>query len=68
MVAPQKDMDKIAAMRRHGADIMFVGDDWRGTPEWIALEKDMGRNGMRIMYFSYTKHISSSKLRKIVKK
>ena len=37
-VVPQDNMDKMEAWRKYHFDIMFVGDDWKGTPEWEAIE------------------------------
>ena len=62
-VVPQGDMDKMAAQKRHQFNIMFVGDDWKGTPQWETLEKQMAEVGVEIIYFPYTQTTSSTKLR-----
>lgn len=62
-VVPQVDMDKLAAWHRLKFNRMFVGDDWKGTPEWVALERQFGTLGVDIVYFPYTVHTSSSLLR-----
>lgn len=67
-VVPQVDMDKMAAWERNQFDVMFVGDDWKGTDKWNQLEKDFAQVGVDIVYFPYTKKISSTKLREIIKK
>lgn len=67
-VVPQADMDKMAAWERNKFDVMFVGDDWKGTDKWNQLEKDFAQVGVDIVYFPYTKKISSTKLREIIKK
>ncbi|MDC7226168.1 MAG: adenylyltransferase/cytidyltransferase family protein [Spirochaetales bacterium] len=66
MVVPQTSYDKIAAWNDLRFNIMFVGDDWKGTPKWKKLEKEFSELGVRIHYFQYTKHTSSTKLRKVV--
>lgn len=66
-VVPQVDMDKMAAWERNKFDVMFVGDDWKGTDKWNQLEKDFAKVGVDIVYFPYTKKISSTKLREIIK-
>ena len=37
---PQYDMDKLAACKKLGATIMFVGDDWYGTEKWNKYEEE----------------------------
>lgn len=61
---PQAHMDKLQAWHDYRFDVMFVGDDWRGTPAWNQLEVDLGALGARIEYFPYTMHTSSTMLRR----
>ncbi|WP_425041381.1 adenylyltransferase/cytidyltransferase family protein [Primorskyibacter sp. S187A] len=65
-VVPQSDMDKIAAWERIGFHRMFVGDDWKGDPKWVALEEALGPKGVEIVYFPYTAHVSTTRLRNSV--
>lgn len=44
-------------------DVIFKGDDWRGTPKGVKLENDLARVGASIIYFPYTRHTSSTLLR-----
>lgn len=62
-VVPQETMDKMAAWEKNKFDVMFVGDDWKGTDKWNQYEKDFKEVGVDIVYFPYTKKISSTKLR-----
>ena len=62
-VVPQTDYDKFAAWQRIGFDVMFVGDDWKGTPRWRTYEEEFGRFGVQIRYLPYTQTTSSSLLR-----
>ena len=59
---PQYDMDKLTACKKLGASILFVGDDWYGSPKWEEYEKDFNENGIKIVYFPYTRGISSTKI------
>ncbi len=59
-VIPQYDMDKLTACKKLGAQILFVGDDWYGTEKWHDYEKEFSENGIRIVYFPYTKGVSST--------
>lgn len=67
-VVVQQDMDKFAAWQAHGFHKMFVGDDWKGHPDWVALEQRFAPVGVEIVYFSYTEHTSSSRLRLVLDK
>lgn len=62
-VVRQEDMDKRAAWERLRFHRMFVGDDWKGHPKWQALEVEFAPLGVEIVYFPYTTHVSSSRLR-----
>lgn len=62
-VVPQEHMDKFAAWRALQFDVMFVGDDWRGTPSWVSFEQELATVGARVEYLPYTMHTSSTMLR-----
>lgn len=57
---PQYDMDKLTACKKLGAKVLFVGDDWYGTNKWKEYEKEFEEEGIRIVYFPYTKGVSST--------
>lgn len=59
---PQYDMDKLTACKKLGAKFLFVGDDWYGTEKWIKYEEEFAKEGIKIVYFPYTKGISSTKI------
>src|SRR3954447_25139219 len=56
--------DKIDTWREVGFDVIFKGDDWRGTPKGDKLERDFAAVGVQVHYFPYTMHTSSTFLRK----
>jgi glycerol-3-phosphate cytidylyltransferase len=58
--------DKLEAWERVRFDVLFKGDDWRGTPKGDRLEEQMGTVGVRLCYFPYTAHTSSTKLRSLI--
>ncbi|HCL4548644.1 glycerol-3-phosphate cytidylyltransferase [Clostridium botulinum] len=62
----QENMDKMAAWKRYHFDVMFVGDDWKGTNKWNDLEKDFKDIGVDIVYFPYTKGTSSTLLNQVL--
>lgn len=59
-VVPQSDMDKLTMCKKLGASILFVGDDWYGTDKWKSYEEEFNKEGIKIIYFPYTKGISST--------
>lgn len=63
MVLPQSDMDKVRTVKKLGADVVFVGSDWKGTDAWIRYEKEFAEIGCEVVYLSHTDGISSSILR-----
>lgn len=56
--------DKLDAWRSLGFDIFFKGDDWRGTPRGLTLERRFAEVGVEVVYFPYTLHTSSTALRR----
>ena len=64
---PQYDMDKMKACKELGATMLFVGDDWYGTEKWKKYEEEFAEEGIKIVYFPYTKGISSTKIGETLK-
>lgn len=62
-VVLQEDMDKLSAVRRLGADVVFVGSDWKDTPEWKRYEEQFAEIGCDVVYLDHTEGISSTILR-----
>ena len=64
----QNSMDKINAVKEIGADVVFVGSDWKGTDAWKKYEKEFASVGCDVVYLDHTDGISSSLLREKLKK
>lgn len=62
-VVAQVDRDKFGAWRELKFDVMFVGDDWKGKPLFVEVEKKLKEVGVDVVYFPYTKDTSSTILR-----
>jgi glycerol-3-phosphate cytidylyltransferase len=56
--------DKVEAWRAVGFNVIFKGDDWRGTEKGLRLEAGMQALGVDVVYFPYTVHTSSTLLRR----
>ena len=65
-VVPQYDMDKLTMCKKLGASYLFVGDDWYETEEWVEYENEFQKNNIKIIYFPYTKGISSTRIRELL--
>ncbi|GAB3997627.1 adenylyltransferase/cytidyltransferase family protein [Nocardioides marmoraquaticus] len=55
--------DKTEAHRQRPFDVIFKGDDWKGTAKGSRLESSMAPLGVEVVYFPYTLHTSSTILR-----
>lgn len=56
--------DKTETWKSVQFDVIFKGDDWRGTPKGDKLEADFAELGVEVVYFPYTMHTSSTMLRR----
>ncbi|MFC7322726.1 adenylyltransferase/cytidyltransferase family protein [Halobacillus campisalis] len=59
-VVPQINRDKLAAWEVLNFNVMFVGDDWKGDELFMEVEKEFNQVGVDIVYFPYTKGVSST--------
>jgi glycerol-3-phosphate cytidylyltransferase len=64
LAVPQDTMDKMDAYHRYKFGVMFVGDDWYKTDKWEEFEHQFKSEGVRIIYFPYTKTTSSTLINK----
>lgn len=60
---PQENQDKFLQWKQYKFDVIFVGDDLKGTERWILFEKQLKPMGVEFVYFPYTVTTSSSILR-----
>jgi glycerol-3-phosphate cytidylyltransferase len=56
--------DKVAIWKELRFNVLFKGDDWRGTEKGNKLERDFAAIGVEVTYFPYTQATSSSALRR----
>ena len=66
-VVPQEDKNKFGAWEKYHFNRMFVGSDWKGTPQWNKFEQQLQPHGVEIIYLSHTDGISSTMLREKLK-
>jgi len=65
-VIPQEDMDKFTQWQKVKFDVMFVGDDWFKTEKWQAIDNKFKEEGVRVVYFPYTKGTSSTLINNVL--
>ena len=68
-VVPQKDRDKISAFNELKFDVIFVGDDWKGSSVFEEVNSYMQSKGASgVCYIPYTKNVSSTILKDVLNK
>lgn len=67
-VVPEDSVDKLKAWEKHQFNIIFKGDDWKGSEKWNRLEEEFGKRNVKVQFFPYTKGTSSTRLRKVLQK
>lgn len=58
-----KTRDKLELFKEHHFDVVFIGDDWKGTERWNNFEKILAEIGVTVEYIPYTKGISTTQIR-----
>ncbi len=59
-------LNKVSAWHKYHFDAMFTGDDHK-TDGWAWEEPELNKLGAELVFFPYTKHVSSTQLRGILK-
>ena len=68
-VVPQENRNKIAAFDTHKFDVIFVGDDWKGSDVLNKVDSYMKQHGaIGVEYIPYTQNISSTILKETLNK
>ena len=67
-VVVQDNLDKFEAWKKYHYDVLFVGDDWKGTDKWNEYELKLKEKGATVCYLPYTKTTSSTLLTEVLKK
>lgn len=62
-VVEQLSLDKLSAWNKLHYNILFHGDDWKGTQLYDDVERELKDKNVQVIYFPYTKNISSTKLK-----
>lgn len=62
-VVVQASMDKYKAWEKVKFDVLFHGDDWKGSSMYNEIEKKLNSVGVDVVYFPITKSTTSTILR-----
>lgn len=65
-VTNEETVDKVLAWKKFKFDVLFAGDDWKGTERFKETERAFKENGLNIdiVFFPYTQTVSSTQIRK----
>lgn len=67
LVTIEETEDKFLAHAKIGFDVLFSGDDWKGTERYIKTEEQFAKLGVSIEYFPYTQGISTTQIKEQLK-
>lgn len=56
--------DKLKLWELYHFDVVFIGDDWKGTDRWNNFEKILAEYDVDVVYVPYTQGISTTEIRK----
>lgn len=56
-------LDKHKILEKLNFDVIFIGDDWKGSARWNETEKVLKKYGVDVLYIPYTQGVSSTLLR-----
>ena len=56
-------LDKIDVCNQLKFDVIFIGDDWKGSERWNQTEEELQPLGAKVVYLKHTDGISSTKVR-----
>jgi len=66
LAIPQETLDKMVAWKKLKFNVLFVGDDWFNTEDWVKYDLILTKLGVNIIYFPYTKKVSSTLINEIL--
>lgn len=65
LVTIEETDDKMLALKKFGFDVLFSGDDWKGSERYMRTEKQFAEYGASIEYLPYTHGISTTEIKEI---
>lgn len=62
----EEDTNKVEAWNKLKFNILFKGDDWKDSFEYIRYQEFFEKKDVKVIFFPYTRETSSTQLRKII--
>lgn len=62
-VSIEETEDKMLLLKNHHFDVLFSGDDWKGSERYKKTEEQFSKLGASIEYFPYTRGISTTQIK-----
>lgn len=56
-------LDKLEVLKGITFDVIFIGDDWKGSARWSATQESLKEHGVEVVFLPYTQNVSSTMLR-----
>lgn len=56
-------LDKVEIRKKISFDVIYIGDDWKGSPRWSETQERLKEYGVEVVFLPYTQNISSTILR-----
>lgn len=60
--------DKMIALERFHFDVLFSGDDWKGSERYKKTEEQFAKFGVAIEYLPYTQGVSTTDIKSAIEK
>jgi len=59
--------DRLAIWEALRFDVLYKGDDWKGSAAGLEQERQFARVGVDVVYLPYTSHTSTTRLRSVTR-
>lgn len=56
-------LDKLEILKDISFDVIFIGDDWKGSQRWSDTQEKLKAHGVEVVFLPYTQNVSSTLLR-----
>ena len=66
LAVPQRAIDKVEAVKKLKAEVLFVGDDWYGSKSWMAMERNLKEINCSVVYLPYYEGTSSTLINEVL--
>ncbi len=63
LVTIEETDDKMLAWNKFHFDVLFSGDDWKGSERYMKTEKQFAQVGVSIEYLPYTQGVSTTQIK-----